>query len=321
MSVVKNAYTLKIIDKINMRTVIICQGLPASGKSTWAKEQIKKEPSRWKRINRDDLRAMINDSHFDRKNEEFIRNVQEQLLRATLIEGYDVILDNTSLVPQTVKKLHKVCASIGDVKVIHKTFPVDIEECIRRNNLREGKAKVPEKVIRDMAKGAGLDHGRKLEGKEIYYPPHQFQIIEQDESLTRAVIFDNDGTISLLNGRNPYDASTCDQDLPHKHVIECMRLYHQAGYKIIFVSGRDEKDRAPTEKFYKQHFPEVKYELYMRPAESNEKDVIVKERIYNEEIKNKYYVAGWFDDRISICDFVFQSGLPLFRVNDPRATF
>ena len=67
-----------------------------------------------------------------------------------------------------------------------------------------------------------------------------------------------------------------------------MRVYFNAGYKIIFVSGREEKDRAPTERFYKKYFPEITYELYMRPTGDKRKDVVIKEEIYNTYLKDKY---------------------------------
>lgn len=35
------------------------KGLPASGKSTYAKELVLKSPGKYKRINKDDLRAMV----------------------------------------------------------------------------------------------------------------------------------------------------------------------------------------------------------------------------------------------------------------------
>ena len=78
----------------------------------------------------------------------------------------------------------------------------------------------------------------------------------QDQSLEKVAIFDNDGTISLIGDRSPYDASKCDlTDIPHDHVIRAMKLYFNAGYKIIFVSGREEKDREPTKRFYNNYFP------------------------------------------------------------------
>lgn len=307
-----------------MRTVIILRGLPGCGKSTYARELLRKEAKRWKRFNRDDLRNMMDDGTFNSDREEFVRSVQDQLILKAIRDGYDIIVDNTHLVPQTLRKLHRLLASIGDVKAIEKCFNVSVDECKKRNVLREGRARVPENVIDGMAKGAGIDRGRVLEDKEFYYPPRE-QATDKyvgDESLPRAVIFDNDGTISLIHaGRSPYDASTCDMDKPHKHVIECMKLYYNAGYKILFVSGREDKDRAPTERFYHQHFPEVKYELFMRKTGDARKDVIIKEEIFNEYIKDKYFVAGWFDDRLQVSKWVHASGLPLFRVNDPEANF
>ena len=37
-------------------------GIPGSGKSTYAKQIVTKDPSNWVRINNDDLRAMMNGS-------------------------------------------------------------------------------------------------------------------------------------------------------------------------------------------------------------------------------------------------------------------
>ena len=42
-----------------MKKVIITKGLPGSGKSTWAKKLIDKNPNQYKRINKDDLTSGI----------------------------------------------------------------------------------------------------------------------------------------------------------------------------------------------------------------------------------------------------------------------
>ena len=57
-----------------MRTVMILIGLPGAGKSTFAKELLRNEPRRWKRVNRDDLRALLDGENFIKENEEFIRH-------------------------------------------------------------------------------------------------------------------------------------------------------------------------------------------------------------------------------------------------------
>jgi predicted kinase len=311
-----------------MQKIIILKGCPASGKSTFCRETMKKEPGKWKRINNDDLRSAIDLGEYSPENEKMIRNLRNHMLKEFLQKNYNVLIDNVNGSSRAWDDVSKIAKEANkDIFLTEKPFYVELDEAIERDSKREGRAKVGEAVVRRWHKELGGKQFAFYHPKvETFYkrnspadnivPP-----MEQDDSLPRAVIFDNDGTISLLNGRNPYDASTCDEDLPHTHVVECMRLYFRAGYKILFVSGREEKDRAPTERFYKKHFPEVEYELHMRPTNNSEKDVVIKERIFNEHIKGKYFVAGWYDDRLQVSRWVFQSGLPLFRVNDPEATF
>lgn len=312
-----------------MLKVFLTKGAPASGKSTWAKAEIAKDPLNWLRINNDDIRAMTNGSVFSADYEKLIRETRNFLIKQGIQRGMNIILDNVNSSKRNWEDVCKIVQETNkDVQVLEKLFYVDLEELLERNGKREGSARVPDEVVKKFFKDLG--------GKQFVHSHPKVEIftrrtnavdrvvrpMQQDESLPRAVIFDNDGTISLIHsGRSPYDASTCDLDAPHKHVIECMKLYHDAGYKILFVSGREDKDRAPTERFYQEHFPEVQYELYMRPTGDMRKDVIIKEEIFNNQIKGKYFVAGWFDDRLQVSKWVYESGLPLFRVNDPEANF
>lgn len=41
-----------------MKRIILTRGIPASGKSIWAKQEVLKDPEHSVRINRDDLRNM-----------------------------------------------------------------------------------------------------------------------------------------------------------------------------------------------------------------------------------------------------------------------
>lgn len=312
-----------------MQKVEVLVSIPAAGKSTYCRELMKKEPGVWKRINNDDLRSAIDLGVYSPENEKIIRSTRQYLLKEFLAKGYSVLMDNLNIGKRNWEEITKIAQEANrDVQCYEKIFYIDLEEAIARDSKREGKACVGKEVIEKWWKESGktqMKHqrprveifARRSKAADRYIEPMQ-----QNESLPRAVIFDNDGTISLVHdGRSPYDASTCDLDAPHKHVIECMKLYHQAGYKILFVSGREDKDRTPTEKFYQQYFPEVKYELFMRQTGDKRKDVIIKEEIFNEHIKDRYFVAGWFDDRLQVSKWVYESGLPLFRVNDPEANF
>lgn len=299
-----------------MRTVYILRGLPASAKSTFARDLIKREPNRWVRVNRDDLRAMFHNSVFSKDKEEFIRSVQDQLILQALRDGSDVIIDNTHLVPQTVKKLHRLIASVGDVKVIEKAFNVSITEAKRRNALREGTARVPDHVIDGMARGAGIDRGRVLEDREFYYAPREMatDAYTPDETLPEAILVDLDGTVALLNGRNPFDASTCDNDLPNVPVIECVKAMKSAGRAIVFMSGREDKYREPTLSFLSKHFGEMPYELYMRATGDSRKDSVVKEELLEANVFHRYKIVFALDDRNQVVDHYRSMGLTVFQV-------
>ncbi len=299
-----------------MRTVIVLRGLPGCGKSTYAYELLRKESKRWKRVNRDDLRNMMDDGTFNSDREEFIRGVQDQLILKALRDGYDVIVDNTHLVPQTLRKLHRLLASVGDVKVLEKCFNTSVDECKKRNALRQGKAKVPDNVIEGMAKGAGINRGRVLEDKEFYYPPRE-QATDKyvaDETLPRAILVDLDGTVALLNGRNPFDASKCDNDLPNTPVIECVKAMFAAGYRVVFMSGREDKYHEPTVRFLAKHFGDMPYELYMRATSDSRKDSVVKEELLEANVFHRYNIVFALDDRNQVVDHYRSLGLTVLQV-------
>lgn len=320
-----------------MRTLLIYKGLPGCGKSTEAKKLLKKEPGRWKRFNRDDLRNMIDDGQFDKDNEQFVVEVQDKLIRMAFQEGYDVVVDNTHLVPQTVKKLHKLAEGVGDVQVLEKGFNETVETCLKRNAQREGRARVPDEVIHRMARASGIDRGKKLEDRSVYYPPRDNAGIgiqyEADESLPKAILCDLDGTLAKIGNRTPYDASQCDVvDHPNWPVILTVLAMHVQGVEIIFMSGRDSKDREPTERFINmwckvenlnQLSPAeaqpavtscIPYQLYMRGRGDQRKDAIVKSELFDEHVRGKYNVLFVLDDRNQVVDFWRSIGLTVFQV-------
>tara|TARA_R100001530_G_C4266069_1_gene141825 strand:+ start:346 stop:798 length:453 start_codon:yes stop_codon:yes gene_type:complete len=126
--------------------------------------------------------------------------------------------------------------------------------------------------------------------------------------MQKAIICDIDGTLSLKHdGRTWYDASTSDLDKPNKPVLALLRFIQEANChglnseqdcQIIFVSGRQEKDREPTEKFLKKHMLHG-YPLFMRETGDSKPDTIVKMNIYKENIKGKYDILFVLDDRNS----------------------
>lgn len=319
-----------------MRTILVYKGLPGCGKSTEAKKLLKKEPDRWKRVNRDDIRNMVDDGFFSKENEDFVSIVSDAIVRKALADGYDVILDNTHLSPQSLKKIHNLAEGVGDVQVVEKAFNEPVSVCLERNAKREGKARVPDEVIHRMAKSSGIDKGKKLQDSVTYYLPRNNAAPNDsvvDESLPKAVLCDLDGTLAKIGNRSPYDASQCDiVDHPNWPVIQTVLLLYSAGVKIVFMSGRDSKYREPTIRFIERWCrlehglnassatPSVneviEYELHMRGTGDMRKDSVVKEELYNENVRDKYNVLFTLDDRNQVVDFWRSIGLTCFQVAD-----
>jgi len=131
-----------------------------------------------------------------------------------------------------------------------------------------------------------------------------------------ALIADIDGTLALLNGRNPYDASTCLDDLPNDPVIDIVKKYGI----VVYVSGREDKYRDQTAAWLSKHGLPAG-ELFMRKTGDMRKDSIVKWEIFEEHIRDTYKVLCVLDDRLSVCRMWYSLGLPLLRVGDPDADF
>ncbi len=291
--------------------IYIAMGLPGSGKSTWAKEEVKKSQGGIKRVNKDDLRAMLDISVWSKANEKFVLNVRDSIVNKALLDGLSVIVDDTNLHPKHRERLEELAknytADTGKpCRVVIKDFTdVPVQECIKRDALRTGTAHVGEAVIMKMYN----EFLKKPAPK--YVPPV--------DGLPEVLTVDLDGTLALLNGRSPYDATHCDQDEINEPVHRTVRLYINNGAvkKIIFMSGRDDKYREPTIRFLEDKcgFIPEEYELFMRKTGDQRKDSIVKKELFDSHIHGKYNPILVLDDRDSVVAMWRQElGLPTFQV-------
>ena len=130
-----------------MLHVILTKGLPASGKSTWARQQIAARGAQLKRIAKDDLRAMLDGGKWSRGNEKFILAARDALILAALAAGYSVNVDDTNLDPR--HEAHIRALVNGQAEVVIQDFTmVPLATCLERD--RQRPTPVGEQVIKRM---------------------------------------------------------------------------------------------------------------------------------------------------------------------------
>ncbi|HNW88067.1 MAG TPA: AAA family ATPase [Bacteroidales bacterium] len=312
-----------------MLELIMLRGIPASGKSTWAKEMIAAHPGKYKRTNKDEMRAMLDNGHWSKSSERFVESLRNEIILRCLNQGISVIVDDTNISPKHEKTLRELVNNFCEhseegVNFIIKDFLVDPKECIRRD--RERAHPVGESIIFKMLGDWKRNIGEY--GSSTYIPKAQEQYpwLEQHiADLPKTFIFDVDGTLALLNGRNPYDASTCEQDLCNYPVFAITELIaninaesHNKDYDIFILSGREDTYKSKTEKWLEKH--EISYDhLLMRKTADSRSDDIVKRELYEEHIKGKYSVIGVFDDRPKVRRMWIKEGLFVFScLQDPN---
>lgn len=291
-----------------MPTLTMTKGLPASGKTTWAKMQLAAN-NFTKRVNKDDLRAMIDNGKWSKENEKFVLEVRDYIVKSALLDGYDVIVDDTNLAPKHETTLRNIAEDmsksdlvVGEIKFEIKDFTdVPLETCLERDRKRPNY--VGEKVIKQM-------YRQFLAPKEEKQDVAQY---EHQDGLRIAILCDIDGTLAHMNGRSPYEWHRVGEDTVDLAIRGILQAEYAAGSSIILFSGRDAVCRQETIKWLKNnHIPFD--ELWMRRQDDNRKDSIVKAELFDEFVRGKYNVKYVLDDRNQVVDMWRAMGLKCLQV-------
>lgn len=269
------------------------KGLPGCGKTTEAERLVKEEG--YKRVNKDDLRAMIDCSKWSKENEENIIEARNLLVIHYLDNGFNVVVDDTNFHPSHAEELIDI-ADNCDAEFEERFIDTPIDECIERD-LRRG------------AKSVGGDVIFRMYYKYLRTSKLSFEDIQSGKPLS--YIFDLDGTLALMKDRSPFDWKRVGEDEVNVAVAATLVALAEES-KILIVSGRDEVCRTETEEWLKKH--QLPYNmLLMRKEGDSRKDNIVKKELYEENIKDKYTVIGVFDDRDQVVALWRSLGLTCFQ--------
>jgi predicted kinase len=291
------------------QTILVLQGLPASGKSTFARGLVASDPGAWVRVNKDDIRERLLPTGWSKhKEREVVIPERDRLVADALVDGKSAIVDDTNFEDKHIRRMYEIARPFG-ARVEVKRFDVEVEEAIARDSRRARP--VGEAVIRDMA--------RRFIGT-----PWELEPYRETPGLPWAVLCDLDGTVALfcqrhgcgcgLNHRSPYNAATAHLDTPNAPVLLLLEsLLCAAAPDIIFMSGREDLYRRQTVDFLEKHFGHH-YELHMRKGGDSRKDAVVKAELFDAHVRGKFNVHFVLDDRNQVVELWRSLGLTCLQV-------
>lgn len=284
------------MESYGIRTVHLCLGIPASGKSTWSLEQLRKYPGKYKRTNRDSLRLMLDGDRPDWDSEKFIISLRDTIIERSLRKGFDVIVDDTNLRSTNWDEICNIAKKIGNVRVVERYFPIELKDALERNASRPKP--VPAEVIERFHKKYIV--GKHIQPRDEFFPMIIPEFPESDPNKADAIIVDVDGTIALHWNRSPYDMSKVIEDKPNIPVCDMVRLLSKS-YTVLIASGREDCAKEDTELWLQAN--DVPYsKIFMRKTGDNRKDVVIKKEIYDNDIAPFYNVKYVLDDRLQVVE-------------------
>jgi len=271
------------------KQIIVTVGVPASGKTTWAKNFVKENPS-YVKIERDDFRYGMKDiSIGDRQFETFITELQYKAIHTALNNKYNVVISDTNCNLKYLKILLEEFKYKADVTL--KFFDTPVGTCYDRDANRERS--VGHGVIDKMVKGY-QDVYNFIE--TFHFPKQEFiyQPTPFDDSLENCIIIDLDGTLAHANGkRGYYDWKNVGMDDVDESISKIVNFGVIYTNKIIFLTGRSKECENETRDWLNNNctlFPN-EYELLMRNSKDFRPSTVVKKELYENFVKGKYNVT------------------------------
>lgn len=285
--------------------IIMLRWLPASGKSTWAKEQEENQIVAWSvvRVNKDEIRDLLHSGVYSKENEKVvIETERETVVELCEQEVNTIIVDNTHLWLQNKHiAFYRQLAEEYAYDFEIKDFFITREEAIERDSKRENP------VGREI-----IDKCIKIANNGIYPSNPIFKKI--DSKLKDCYIVDIDWTLAFMDDkRSPYDFTKVDWDRLNIFLKKMLDSLMEK-YDIIIMSWRGSECRAETKKWLRDNNVACT-KLYMRAEWDTRSDTIVKKELYTKHILDKYNVLWVFDDRQKVVDlWRLDLNLPCFQV-------
>lgn len=297
-----------------MPKLILCQGIQGSGKSTFARKWASEDPEHRVRLNYDDLRNMMG-IYWVPSREGMLKEMEEAFLKKAFLKGYDIIIDNMNLNPKTIEKYENWAKEYNyDLERI--LFDTPVEECIRRDKTRPNP--IGEVVIKrtwNTYRNYIIQESiKKIKEKEM----------KQNPNLSHCILVDMDATLFLNTSGRPFYGDELEptdilKDEPIPAIVTLVKAYQATGNLVIGLSGREDKPqiRACTIKQCENVGIHLDA-LVLRPLGSRKRGDASKKELFEENIKDKYFVDFVLDDSSKVVKMYRDLGLTCLQPNEGK---
>lgn len=290
-----------------MKQLIILCGPPGSGKSTLAKEY---ETRMYRRVSQDDQGKS---GHMD------------ELLKALATEA-DIIVDRMNFSKQQRKPYLDLAKKFGyNTKII--VLHMSSDTCMERMLKREGHPTIKDATNAKSALHTFMSKYERVEDSEA-------DVVERcwpKGPKPSAIVSDIDNTLSDANHRQHHLERTTERkpnwfkffsEMDKDPVNNwCREIVNSSNrHAVLLTSARPDDYREVTEVWLKEN--KISYsELIMRPRGDHRKDDLVKEQLYEFEIKTRYEVLFWLDDRKQVIEKIRSHGVTVLDCAGPKGDF
>jgi hypothetical protein len=248
---------------------------------------------------KDDLRLQLSSTN---KREKRIIKVRDLLTAHYFEQGYSVIWSDTNLNPVHHRRATELATQYQAELIVQDFTDVSLTECIRRDLIRSNS--VGQQAIEQMY-------------YDYLYLPDPPPVI--DPQLPNCYLVDIDGTLAINHTRHPFAWDRVGEDALNPAVATIVAKLGQ-DTDIILLSGRSSVCYDLTVTWLKQHNIHYK-DLFMRPANDQRPDDILKSELYYFHVRGKYNPIGVIDDRPKVCRMWRNLGLSVFQVGNPDYEF
>ena len=280
------------------RQIILLQGPPRSGKTTWARKH-------WNEAPTDICVHMIStrDLSWESTDKGYIINTLGSVLeteRQTILDkfnryphlSWDIIVDAYNINPRRIQEFEKLANETGAELVIKQLY-VPYAESYKRN--KEIGVRAKEYIPRDViAKSYDTFYHERYRDELT-----DKRVIRQPEpTLPLCIICDLDATLALHQGREPFEWGRLLTDKIDPRLRDLLNFHMANGTKVFFLTGRNKCAQRDTLKWLQDPKQGLnnRWELITRSQRDFSSGEVYKRKMYEQQIQDKYNVLCVFED-------------------------